>query len=471
MSDRIASPRDLLLPYQVRWAEDNARFKIGLMSRQVGKDFSSGEEGIRDCLTAGRNGQKITWLIVSPSERQSIEALEKWKEWARAYKCAIDDQSEERVAGSESLLKSASIEFDSGCRVIAVPGNPSTVRGYSANLLLTEFAFFENPEETWRALVPSITNSMRGEKKVRVISSANGIGNKFHDLWVKNHGIAGAKWSTHRVTIYDAFADGLPGNVDELRAALDDPEGWAQEYECEFIDASGVLLTYALIAGCESTDASESVGADYWANHSGPPVVLGIDFARRKHLSVCWALEKASDISVTREVLTMRDVSTPDQIEILRPRMQRAQRICVDYTGPGIGFGDYAVQEFGEYAPERHRFGKVELFRASQSSNNEMFSKLRMRFEQRGVRIPVSRVIREDLHSVYRQATQNGVVYRAPHASDGDFGHADRCYALGLACRAAAMNAGVCDPSQIRIGVGGLFRHHFKPRRLMMGRS
>lgn len=463
----IASPRTILLPYQRRWCDDASRFKIGLMSRQVGKDFCSAEEGIRDCYKSARLGLKPTWLIVSPSERQSIEALDKWKEWAQAYRVAIESATEDRVAGSESLLKSAMIEFENGCRVIAVPGNPNTVRGYAANVLLTEFAFFENPDLTWRALIPSITNPLRGEKKIRVISSANGIGNKFHDLWTKNHGVMGAKWSTHRVSIQDAIADGLPVDAKDLRESLDDPEGWAQEYECEFIDASGVLLPYDLIGSCESHEASESVPHDYWDATSGPPVDLGIDFARRKHLTVCWAFESISDIRITKEVYAMRDVSTPDQIQELRPRMRRARRISVDYTGPGIGFGDLAAKEFGEYDPAKHKYGKVELCTATNPFNCELFSKLRAALEHRSIRLPVSRIIREDLHSVYRQATQTGVTYRAPHSSDGAFGHADRCYALALANRASSLTLGSCDPDAIRIGGSGLFKRRFKPRRLV----
>src|SRR5208283_1777506 len=65
----------------------------------------------------------------------------------------------------------------------------------------------------------------------------------------------------------------------------------------------------------------------------------------------------------------------------------------------------------------------------------EVFSKLRMAFEKRALRVPVNRAIREDLHSVNRVSTATGqVTYRAPHNADG---HADRCTALALALRAA----------------------------------
>src|SRR6202451_4818425 len=109
---------------------------------------------------------------------------------------------------------------------MAVPGKPDTVRGFSANIELTDFAFFENPDATWRAIMPSITNPLRGGvKKVRIISTPNGIGNKFHDLWIKNYQNPKGKWSCHKVSIDDAVAQGLPVDVDELREALDDAEG------------------------------------------------------------------------------------------------------------------------------------------------------------------------------------------------------------------------------------------------------
>src|SRR5437868_7019970 len=44
------------------------------------------------------------------------------------------------------------------------------------NLILTEFAFHENPAEIWRAIYPTISNSMQGgSKQLRILS----VGNKF----------------------------------------------------------------------------------------------------------------------------------------------------------------------------------------------------------------------------------------------------------------------------------------------------
>ena len=60
----------------------------------------------------------------------------------------IADIQEDRDAPG-TLLKSATITFANGSRIIAVPGRPDTVRGMSANLILTEFAFFDDPDASW----------------------------------------------------------------------------------------------------------------------------------------------------------------------------------------------------------------------------------------------------------------------------------------------------------------------------------
>ena len=440
-----ASPRELLLPYQRRYADDDSRFKIGLWARQVGKDFTSAEEGVREIYQRELRKEKTGWLIGAPSERQSLESLEKWKEWTEAYRLTIADILEERDGpGSEALLKSATIVFPNGSRVMAVPGKPDTVRGFSMNVLLTEFAFFEKPDETLRAVMPSITNPLRGGlKKFRIISTPNGIGNRFHDLCKAaipfGTGATPGKgqWSFHKVTIWDAVAQGLPIDPEEIRLALNDPEGWAQEYECQFLDQAAVLLPYDLIALCESQDATEAVAFEYWLARERPaPVYLGIDFGRKRDLTVCWAAEKISDLCITREILCLEKMSTPDQVEQLRPRIQAARRAALDYTGPGIGLGDYLVKEFGEWKPTEDKFGKIELVTISNPVKVELFSKLRMGYESRSWRIPVSRVLREDLHSIYRVVTPGGnVTYRAPHTDDG---HADRANAQALCQRAAS---------------------------------
>lgn len=435
------TPLDLLLPYQRAWVTDQARRKIGLWARQTGKSFATAAEAVRDCLT-----RRTTWVCLSAGERQALEWMRKAREWAEAWRLTIADYAELRDA-AEAVLRSAEITWPNGSRIVAIPANPATARGYTANLVLDEFAFHEQPDAIWRAIYPSISNPLRGELVIRVVSTPNGLGNRFADLWHKGKG-----WSRHKVTIHDAAAAGLPVDIQDLRDGLDDPEAWAQEYECEFLDNSAVLLSYELLAAIESPEATADTPPDAWPTDADSRRFLGIDFGRSRDLTVAWTLERIGDVWWTREVLVLAGLDTPAQVEALAPRIARCRLAALDYTGPGVGLGDYLARQFGQYDPARHRFGRIMLCQLHRSLVVQIYSHLRAAAERRELRIPPRRDIREDLHSVYRVATKTGVTYRAPHTQDG---HADRAAALALALHAAqtaTQTSNVMDPATVTWG-------------------
>jgi phage FluMu gp28-like protein len=397
----------------------------------------------------------------------------KAREHAEAFKVALAGYTEDRD-GEETLLKVAEIRWPNGSRLLAIPANPSTARGYSANLLLDEFAFHEDPDAIWRAIYPSISNPLKGQYRIRIVSTPNGQGNKFADIWLKGADASAAKggWSKHKVDIYDAVAGGLPIDIEELKAGLDDPEGWAQEYECEFIDSSSVLLPYDLIAKCETSEASVAMPQEWWEQRDrSRPIYIGWDFARSRDLSVVWIDEQVGDVLFTREVIEMRGMATQDQIAAVLPKLEQATRICLDYTGNGTGCGDLLRPVFGEYDPDQHLFGRLELCKFSNALKVEVMQNLRIAFDRVGVRIPIRREIREDLHSMQRVALAGGgVTYRAPHNADG---HADRCVAKGLAVRAAATGGtgAIASVAGIHVGGNGLNIPRFKPMYLRGARG
>ena len=424
-------PRSLLLEYQFLPFHDDSRYILQLQGRQSGKDFTMQGHAVTDCFT-----RKTQWMMAAPSERQALSSLEQGKLWARAYDLRIADYDEQRMGfGSETLLKSATMIYSNGSKHWVVPGRPDTVRGESANVGLTEADFFEQPLATWRALLPSITNPLRGGlKKVRIVTTPNGKGGL---AWKIVDKPAGKKmsWKIHRITILHAVLMGLPVDVAEIREAMDDPDGFAQEYMVEFLDSSNVLLPYELIALAESAEASEvwSFSESLTAQNT----FLGIDFGRTNDPTVCWTLQRVGDILWTREVLVLEKASSPEQFQILKDRIKAASRVCFDYTGPGIGLGDFLVKEpgIGEWKPEAHKMGKVELCTFTSKFKRELFPRLRRVFEApTKLRIPISTVIREDLHEMRQVITNGEYNYWAPRTKEG---HSDRCTALALAVRAA----------------------------------
>jgi phage FluMu gp28-like protein len=426
-------PRHLLLEYQFVVFHDESRFKAALQSRQTGKDFEHAGETVEDCLK--RPGTE--WMIAAPSERQALDSLDQDKLWAEAFNLVVANYTEEREgSSSQTLLKSAEITFSNGSRIRSVPGRPDTVRGRSTNVRITEFDFLEDPTATWRALLPSITNPLRGgEKKVRVYSTPNGKGGMMYKIMTKPD-TPKMRWSRHLVTIYHAVLMGLPVDVAQIREAMDDADGFAQEFLCQFLDGSNVLLPYDLIQLAESLEATEAW--DLATAGTAHPVFLGIDFGRTNDPTVCWMLQLIGDILWTHEVLVLDNVSTPEQETILRDRIKGAHRVCFDYTGPGIGLGDYLVANHGgQWDPKAHKFGKIELCTFTTGFKRDLFPKLRQKFlAPTKLRIPVSTTVREDLHQMQQVISNGEYNYWSPRTKAG---HSDRCTALALAVRAADM--------------------------------
>ena len=422
--------REILMPYQLKWVEDAARFKIGLWSRQTGKSFATACEAVLDCVAgdeAAKNAKSAKlWVVLSAGERQALEWMEKAKKWAEAVKATVDGYDEIRNS-ADALLSRAEIRFANGARIVAIPANPDTARGYSANLVLDEFAIHERPFDIWAAIYPSITNPLTGEKRLRIVSTPKGRGNKFADLWEHND-----KYSKHKVTIEDAVRMGLPIDLDELKAGVDDPDIWAQEYMCEFIDNTSVLLPYEMIGKCES----ESIKDD-----GGAPLFIGMDIGRSKDLSVVVTAAKLGDVLAVVDVTELRKMPFNDQLEVLLSKgsARRVQHVCIDSTGIGAMLAEEARRKGGM---------KFEGVPFTVASKGEMYGAMRRRFEERSIRIPVSRDFREDLHAVQRVVSTGGnVTYSAPRNADG---HSDRAAALALCVKAAASSGeGYCAAPDI----------------------
>ena len=435
------TPLDLLLPYQRAWVQDKARFKIWLKSRQIGGSLAASFEVVADAIETGGD-----WVILSAGERQALEFMDKVNRAAGIFCDAVSYST-----GSEYRpeIQKSQLRFPNGARVLALPANPSTARGYSANLVLDEFAFHENPEEIWRAVYPIISNPLRGALKLRVISTPAGRNNKYFDLW--EHAPA---FSRHKTSVYDAVAQGLALNIDELRANLADPEGWAQEFECQFMEHSSQVFPAELVRGCECEEATLDPLTDLYSRslRPRPALFIGIDVGRKRDLTVAWTLERMHGGQlITREVLVLDRVPFPQQEEILLPRVMAAAFTAIDATGIGG-----PVSEHLAAALDETRFEGV-TFTADRK--RELFERLKKVLQARTVGLPAAAVIRDDLGSMQRIVSPGGTIrYAAARTADG---HADRSTALALAIHAAQRNpsAGTGAFAAERVPTGLNARH------------
>jgi phage FluMu gp28-like protein len=134
-----------LYAYQKRWIEDASRFKIGMQARQTGKTFGTTLELVRDCLQAEAAGKWARWVILSRGERQAKEAMEEGvKRHAQAMSVAIKALDSE-YRSEAGVYKQHEVILPGGSRITALPANPDTARGFSANVFLDELPFITIP--------------------------------------------------------------------------------------------------------------------------------------------------------------------------------------------------------------------------------------------------------------------------------------------------------------------------------------
>ena len=409
---------------QRAYVEDKSRFKAMMMSRQAGKTSGSTLEIVEDGMDAILNGRKTRWVILSRGERQAREAMEEGiKAFLNQYQVGFE-ALEIPWPGCES--KALEVVLPGGSRITGLPANPDTARGFTANVLLDEFAFHADSKAIWGALFPVIS---KPDLKLRVISTPNGKANKFYEIMTQGgmeeelratgHVQAGV-WSLHFCDIYMAVAGGLTRNIEELKAGLNDQDMWEQEFELKWLDEASAWLDYDLINAVEHDKAGDP------SLYTGGVCYVGNDIGRRRDLWVVWVNELIGDVHWTREVLARRRISFAEQDQLLDDVMRRYRvgRLCMDQTGMGEKPVEDAKRRYGEYVVEGILFtGPNKLVLATNG---------KQKFEDRKVRIPLgNRDIRSDLHSLKKTSTATGAVR---FDADGDTdGHADRAWAQFLA--------------------------------------
>ena len=420
---RKAKSTPLLYPYQQRYLKDQSRFKAGLFARQTGKTFTTTLEAVLDCLEAEARGRSSRWTILSVSQARAQDAMEQGvKLHLRALKTAFE-AAQVRLESEELAFE---VRLRRGSRLRCVAANPATARGMTENLILDEFAHHKDNRAVWTALLPVVS---RSDLKLRVISTPAGRGDKFYEIMTGPE--MARTFSRHRVTIQDAVADGLPRDVEALRAAMADPQAWAQEFECEFVDEAHAWLTYDLIDGCEEAEAGKP------SAYGGKPCYVGMDIAARGDLTVIAVLEESGARLWCRELAELRQTSFAAQLAELDRimRQYRVVRVAMDQTG----MGEMPVEE----ARRRHGSYRVEGVLFTPARKLDLAGALREAMEERKLALPSRAALRNDLHAVRRVMGPTG----APRlvAQRGQEGHADRFWSLALACAAAKTPVEVFD--------------------------
>lgn len=413
-----------LYGYQVRWFKDRSRFKVGKFARQTGKTFTTTLEIVDESVEAVARRIKSPWTILSRGERQAREAMEEGVfRHLEAYGLALKKLGVEEIEfyDEESGLKRKALQvhLDGLNKITALPANPDTARGYSANMFLDEFAIHKNSREIWGAAFPIV--SAKGYK-LRVTSTPKGKANKFYEIDSGDDPV----WSRHSVDIHQAVAEGCPRDIDELKRALGDDDLWEQEFLLHYLDEASAWLDFELINNVEHDHAGIP------AHYAGGPCFVGVDIGRRRDLFVIAVFELVGDVLWLRELIVRRRISFAEQDALLDDVFLRYNvvRCCMDQTG----MGEKPVED----AQRRHGETRVEGVLFTSPNKLHLATVGKEAFQDRKIRITAGdQPLRSDLHALKKIPSATGGAPRFD-ADANENGHADRAWAIFLACNAAA---------------------------------
>jgi hypothetical protein len=154
----------------IHW--DNNRYSLTLKARQIG--WSTLVAAHQFWLAFFTPDQNI--IDLSRTEREAVQLLRKTKYGFSHLPSWMLDR------GPRSLVEHQQrMYFGNGSQIVSMPSASDPARGESATLIVVdEWAFLPNPEEAWSSIEPVADVGGR----IIGLSTANGSGNFFHQLWV-----------------------------------------------------------------------------------------------------------------------------------------------------------------------------------------------------------------------------------------------------------------------------------------------
>ncbi|MEX5343007.1 hypothetical protein [Pseudomonas sp. I2] len=379
----------VLLPYQQKWIGIRAPLKVGEKSRRIGLTWAEAADNVLVAAAAKSAGGQTVYYL-GYNQDMTVEYIQACAMWARAFNYAAEE-IEEGIWPDEDPdknIKTYTIVFPSGHRIVALTSRPSNLRGRQGVVVIDEAAFHSDLAELLKAALALLI--WGGE--VHVISTHDGTENAFNEL-IEEIRAGKRKGHLFRCTFSEAVADGLYDRVCMRRGIphiKEEEDAWVadvysfygdaatEELDCVPSQGGGAYLSLALVESRTSRDSpvlrlkypqgyetapehvrlAESLE---WCERELLPLLkdlptdvqsfYGMDFARSGDLSVFWPLLKEQNLRKrTPFVLEMRNVPFKQQEQILFYIVRRLPNFLKgahDARGNGQQIAESAAVEFG----------------------------------------------------------------------------------------------------------------------------
>lgn len=223
------------------WAAN--RYSLTLKARQIGWSTLVGGHQFWSCFF--HPDREI--LDISRGERESIDLLKKSKVGYQFLPTWMKERGPKLVSEHQQIMP-----FDNGSIIKSLPSASDPARGSSAfEIVVDEWAFLNDPEGAWASIEPVADIGGR----IIGLSTANGSGNFFHNLWV------GAESGDNEFSTMFFGWDAVDGrDADWYASKVRSMNTWqlAQEYpsnpEEAFIKSGRPVFDYDIIKGFEAVE-------------------------------------------------------------------------------------------------------------------------------------------------------------------------------------------------------------------------
>ena len=431
MNREIIHP--VLLPYQARWVTDRAGLKVIEKARRVGVSWAEAYDAV--VHAGGPGGGNVYYQAYNLEMTRGF--IEDCADWARTLEIGAGARGETLVGDAGRGIYAFRIAFPAGREILAMTSAPRAFRskGRPGDLaIVDEAAFVDDLGEVLKAALAFRVWGGRAH----VISTHNGEASPFAAL-CRDLREGAQPGSLHRVTLKQALGEGLYRCISGAQG-----QPWSAQAEAAW--EAGLRAEYGTHAG-EELDCIPSAGAGAWlgweairacedptagdpAAFAGGAATIGVDVARRRDLWVAAVLEQVGDVLWLRDLAVRQGIPFSAQRAIVGDLAARYRpvRIAVDQTGMGEAVVEQLQEDLGR--------GVVEGVLMTGPRRLDVATALREAVEDRRLRFPPDNDLRRDLHAVRAEAGPTGAPRLLAERSGTD-GHADRFWALALACTAA----------------------------------
>lgn len=369
-------------PYQQAISTDEAELVVINKSRQTGISTCT----VLDKLHEALMDDDYLCIFISLRQDQANELIQKAKSMIDRMRAPYQIPLLKR---QESMIQLETADGYGGGRLMAVSANQSAGRGWSADLVLDEFAHVPNDKQILQA---AMAVSVREGWRVRMLSTPYGDRGEFCRIV---QGIKAGKitnWSLHE--IHHSECPDL--TMERIMERCPSDDIYQQEYNLQFLDEATAMLSWEVLMG--ATDLELDQWSEGFAPRSHHSVYLGVDPGEKVNETGFIVTEKVGNRFFVRHV-NAEPMSKDVTVEFVKrwKKVIRPVRIYVDETGMGIGVTADLQRDLGKQV--------VQGVALSNQMKEKLVYNMVGLFEAKQIVIPDHEYLKTQLHALERSKT------------------------------------------------------------------